>query len=72
MQPELEKLLEDTKQRLFHSDEFRVSRDLIRRTQGNAGQTEELDVLLERIDRFAPAMKQWADSLDVIQYHNNQ
>ena len=70
MQKKTEKLLEATKQRLFQSDEFRVSRDLIRWTQRNSDKPEELDVLLERIDRFAPAMRQWADSFDETQPEN--
>jgi len=67
MKPETEHLLTDTKRRLFESDEFRVSRNLIRWTQRNSDKPEELDVLLDRIDRFAPAMRQWADSFDGMQ-----
>jgi hypothetical protein len=67
MNTEIEQLLEDTKQRLFQSDEFRVSRDLIQWTQRNSGKQEDLEVLLELIDRFTPAMRQWADSFDEAQ-----
>ena len=64
MKPEIEKLLEDTRQRLFESDEFRVNRELVQRVQPNSGESDELDVLLDRIDRFAPAMQQWANSFN--------
>jgi hypothetical protein len=64
MKPETQKLLEETKQRLFESDEFAVSRNLIQWVQTNSGKPDDLDTLLDRIDRFTPAMQQWADSFD--------
>ena len=62
MKPETQKLLEETKQRLFESDEF--ARDIIRRNQATSGKPDNLDMLLDRVDRFAPAMQRWADSFD--------
>ena len=59
--PEAQKLLEETKQRLFESDEFVVSRNLIQGDQTNSCQPDDLDTLLDRIDRFAPAMRQGVD-----------
>ena len=64
MNSETEKILEETKQRLFESDEFKVSREHIKWVQPNSGEPDKLDVLLERIDRFAPSMQQWADSFN--------
>ena len=61
MKPETQKLLEETKQRLFESDEFVASRDPIQWVQTNSGEPDDLDTLLDRIHRFAPAMQQWAD-----------
>ena len=67
MKPETQKLLEKTKQRLFESDEFSASRDLIQWVQTNSGEPDDLDTLFERIDRFAPAVQRWADSFDTPQ-----
>jgi hypothetical protein len=64
MKPETEKLLEDTQKRLFGSDEFRVNRELIQGVQPNSGQSDDLDTLLDRINRFAPAMQRWANSFN--------
>ena len=64
MKPETAQLLEKTRQQLFESEEFRASRDLIRWTIPNSGEPEDLDVLLDRVERYAPAMKQWVDSFD--------
>ena len=64
MKPETERLLEATRQRLFESDEFRVNRELVQWIQPNAGESDDLDTLLDRIDRFAPAMQQWANSFN--------
>ena len=64
MTPETEKLLEDIRRRLFESEEFRVNRELIQVVQPNSGKPDDLDSLLERIDRFAHAMQQWADSFN--------
>jgi hypothetical protein len=67
MKPETEKLFEDTRQRLFESDEFRASRELIQWVQTNAGNPDDLDTLLDRVDRFAPIMQQWANSFNILQ-----
>jgi hypothetical protein len=64
MNPATEKLLEDTRQRLFESDDFRVNRELVQWVQPNTGDPDDLDTLLDRIDRFAPAMQQWANSFN--------
>ena len=64
MTPETEQLLEDTRRRLFESEEFRVNRELIQWVQPNSGDTDDLDSLLDRADLFAPAMQQWADSFN--------
>jgi hypothetical protein len=64
MKPETKQLLEETKKRLFESDEFRLSRDLIQWVQPNAGEPDDLDTLLDRIDQFAPSMQRWADSFN--------
>ena len=70
--PATKTLLEDTRRRLFESDEFRVSRNLIQWTQQNSGKQENLDTLLARIDNFAPAMQQWAESFDETQPINTE
>ena len=72
MKPETEKLFEDTRRRLFESDEFRISRDLIQWAPHNTGDIEDLDVLLDRVDQFAPMMKQWADSFNIPQSENTE
>ena len=64
MRPETEQLLEDTQKRLFESDEFRVNRELIQGVQPNSRQPDDLDTLLDRTDRFAPAMQRWANSFN--------
>ena len=64
MKPETAKLLEETRRRLFETDEFQASRDLIQWTQPNSGEPENLDVLLDRVEQYAPAVKQWANSFD--------
>ena len=67
MTSETKKLHEDTRRRLFDSDEFRVNRELIQWVQPNAGKPDDLDTLLDRIDRFAPAMQRWANSFNETQ-----
>lgn len=64
MKPETTQLLEETKRRLFESDEFKASRELIQWVQLNSGDPDDLDTLLDRIDRFAPSMQRWADSFN--------
>ena len=64
MKQETQKILEETKQRLFKSDEFKVSREHIQWVQPNSGEPDELDTLLDRIDQFAPSMQRWADSFN--------
>ena len=70
--PATQQLLEDTRRRLFEADEFQISRNLIQWTQQNSGKIENLDTLLERIDNFAPAMQQWAESFDKTQPINTE
>jgi len=72
MRPETEKLFEETRRRLFESDEFRVPRDLLQWAPSNSGEPQDLDVLLDRVDRFAPAMRKWADSFDNPQSTNEE
>jgi hypothetical protein len=64
MKPETKKLLEETKQRLFESDEFKVSREHVQWVQPNFGEPDNLDTLLNRIEQFAPSMQRWADSFN--------
>jgi hypothetical protein len=64
MKPETEQLLEKTRQKLFDSEEFQASRDLIRWTIPNSGEPDDLDILLDRVERYTPTMKQWVDSFD--------
>ena len=67
MKPETEKLLEDTRRRLFESDEFRINRELVQWVQPDQGQPDDLDTLLDRIDRYVPAMQRWANSFNETQ-----
>ncbi|GHT10543.1 hypothetical protein FACS1894170_02810 [Planctomycetales bacterium] len=64
MKAETEKLLAETKERLFVSDEFSAVRKIISWTPPNSGEVEDLDVMLDRIDRFAPGMQEWLDSME--------
>jgi len=64
MRPETSQLLDDTQRRLFESDEFRVSRELVQWVETNSGELDDVDEILDRIERFAPAMQQWADSFN--------
>ena len=64
MKPETSQLLDDTRRRLFESDEFRVSRELVQWVETNSGEPDDVDEILDRIERFAPAMQQWADSFN--------
>ena len=53
MSTDTKKLHEDTRQRLFEFDEFRVSRELVQWVQPNSGEPDDLEVLLDRVDSFA-------------------
>jgi hypothetical protein len=64
MKPETEKLLKETKYMLFESDEFKPVRDFICKTPPDTDHAlEDLDTIFERIDRNAPAMRNWVDTL---------
>ena len=63
MKHETERLLEETKRRLFESDEFLVNREMYTCAQPSHT-TLDLDTLLERVDNFAPSARLWADSFD--------
>ncbi|GHT45804.1 hypothetical protein FACS189454_05890 [Planctomycetales bacterium] len=63
MKAETEKLLNETIQDLFHSDRFKPIRDVMNLEIPNRDKVEDLDVLLDRVDKFAPGMQAFADYL---------
>jgi hypothetical protein len=60
-----EKRIQETEQELFESEEFRPVRELLCWTPPNHGESEDLEVLLERIEKFAPDAAQWIDSFNL-------
>jgi len=54
--------LNRVKYEFFESDEYASVRAVLNNAPKNDGLPEELDMVLERIDRFVPAMNQLIDS----------
>ena len=62
MKPETAAMLKRLEHEFFESDEFASVRTVLNSAPKNDGELEDLDVVFDRIDRFAPAMHRLIDS----------
>jgi len=62
MKPETAALLKEMEHEFFESDEYAPLRAGLFSTPKNDDEPEELDVVFDRIDEYAPAMHNFIDS----------
>jgi len=62
MGPETAKMLKEMEYEFFESDEYASTRAVLCGAPKNDGEPEDIDVVFDRIDKYAPAMREFVHS----------
>ena len=63
MKPSTAKMLKDLEHEIFASDECESVRAILNAAPQNSGEPEDIDMVLDRVDKYAPAMHRFIDSV---------